>query len=152
MKGTWQTTGGGSGNIAPTVAIIAAAVVIGSGAVSAIVHAIAVVIVVIGCTIALAIVGLVAGAVMVLRQGREHGAMLEATRPERLAAATARPQVAQAVAPAIEHHTHNHYGPEFHIYGAEGQDAAAVLIRKALDSPARNVIPGQARHAITKGE
>jgi hypothetical protein len=144
MRGTWQTTDSGSGNIAPVVAIIAAAAVIGSGAVSAIVHAIAIVIVVIGCTIALAIVGLVAGAVMVLRQGREHGAILDATRPERLAAATARPQVAQAAPPAVEQHTHNHYGPEFHIYGAEGQDAAEVLIRKALG--------GQARGAITEGE
>ena len=45
----------------------------------------------------------------------------------------AQPQVTQGTQPpTVEHHVHNHHGPEFHIYGADGQDAAAQLIRKAL--------------------
>jgi len=39
-----------------------------------------------------------------------------------------RPQLSEPSKPAI-HHCH---GPEFHIHGADGQDAAARLIRKAL--------------------
>jgi len=144
MNGTWQTTGGSGGGSGPVLAIIAAAVLLGSGAAGAVVHAIEAVIVIIGCTIALAIAGLVAAIVMVNRKHGEHAAMLQATRPERHAAAAARPQIAQAAPPAIEQHIHHHHGPEFHIYGQEGQDAAAPLIRKALG--------GQARGAITEGE
>ena len=40
---------------------------------------------------------------------------------------------------AIEHH---HHGPEFHIYGADGQEAAAALIRKALSGQAGDAIRG----------
>ena len=39
-----------------------------------------------------------------------------------------RPQLEEPSKPAI----HHHHGPEFHIYGTDGQDAAAALIRKAL--------------------
>jgi hypothetical protein len=39
-----------------------------------------------------------------------------------------RPQLSEPSKPAI----HHHHGAEFHIYGADGQDAAAQLIRKAL--------------------
>ena len=145
MKGTWQTADGPGGrSIVPVVAIIAAAAVIGSGAVSAIVYAIAIVIVVTGCTIALAIAGLAAAVVMVHRKTLEHAAMLDATRAERLAAAV-RPQAAAAPLPAaVEQHIHHHHGPEFHIYGEAGQAAAAPLIRNALS--------GEARRAITEGE
>ena len=41
---------------------------------------------------------------------------------------------------AIGHHEHHYYGPDFHIYGADGQDAVAHLIRQALtaEPPERN--------------
>jgi hypothetical protein len=34
---------------------------------------------------------------------------------------------------------HHHHGPEFHIYGADGQEAAAQLTRKALTE--KNQLP-----------
>ena len=83
--------------------------------------------------LAAAAVGLVIGGLTVRRRTREHAAMLEATRAERLEAATARRQVTQAAPPpAIEQHVHYHY------HAAPG-------------SPARIVIPGQAGDAITEG-
>jgi hypothetical protein len=45
-----------------------------------------------------------------------------------------------AILPAVERHVHHHYGPEFLIYGTERQDAAALLIRKALGGHAADVI------------
>ena len=48
------------------------------------------------------------------------------------------PQALQAPAPpAIV----NHYGPQFHIYGRDGEEAAARMIRQALTGPAGTPSP-----------
>jgi hypothetical protein len=68
-------------------------------------------------------------AALLRRRTRAHAAVLEASRPARLAAAMARPQVtATPPPPAIV----NNYGPQIHVYGPAGQEAAAALMRKAL--------------------
>jgi len=68
-----------------------------------------------------------------LRLGRyndRHAAALWAQRSVQLRAEVIPPSVPAPPQPqAIEHH---HHGPEFHIYGADGQEAAARLIRRAL--------------------
>ena len=56
MKGTWQTTDS-SGSSGLVLAVIAAAVLIGSGALTAIVHAVVMILIMLGCTVALAVVG-----------------------------------------------------------------------------------------------
>ena len=66
--GTWQTTGGGGGGL--VLAIIAAAILIGSGALSAIVHALVIVLIITGCTIALAAVAWIAWLIREARQDR----------------------------------------------------------------------------------
>ena len=55
MKGTWQTTDSGGGLV--LAVIIAAAVLVGSGAASAIASALEVLVIVAGCTIMLAVLG-----------------------------------------------------------------------------------------------
>jgi hypothetical protein len=52
---------------------------------------------------------------------------------------TIRPRLRPRRLPAIV----NHYGPEFHIYGVDGRETAAALIRKALSEQAGGVIPGR---------
>jgi len=138
MRGTWQTTGsGGSGGL--VLAIIAAVILVGSGAASVIASALVTILIIICCAVAASGVLAVAAAVWLTRrnarQAAEVGAML-AERRETLALDARPRQVIPPSAPvlppqpqAIEHH---HHGPEFHIYGADGQDAAARLIRKAL--------------------
>jgi hypothetical protein len=79
----------------------------------------------------MAAAGFVIGGLTVRRKIRAHAAMLEATRPARLAAATARAQVPAAVPLAVEQHVHYHY-------------------HAAPDSPARIVVRGTAEDAIAE--
>jgi hypothetical protein len=128
VKGTWQTTGSSGRGGGVVVAVIAAAWLIGSGALSAIVHALAVVIIILGRTVALAVLGGVA--VLILRTRQDHAG---APIAGRVVSPAPRPQAtplaaSQPVPPVIEHHYH---GPSIHIHG-DGQDAAAAVIRKAL--------------------
>jgi hypothetical protein len=120
-SGTWQTSGG------PDLrGLIPVAVVV--GVVYAVAEIVLELIWYIAAFLAAVIVGVVVGAVLLRRRTRAHAAVLEASRPARLAAATARPQVTATPPPAIV----NNYGPQIHVYGHAGQDAAALLIRKAL--------------------
>jgi hypothetical protein len=76
------------------------------------------------------------------RDAEVYAALPRSDRPGRPIALTAtvqpppgpRPGLSPDHKPAVEAPPMivNHYGPEFHIYGAEGQDAAAALIRRAL--------------------
>ncbi len=133
-SGTWQTSGG------PDLrGLIPVAVVV--GVVYAVAEIVLELIWYIAAFLAAVIIGVVVGAVLLRRRTCAHAAVLEASRPARLAAATTRPQVTATVpAPTA---IVNHYGPQFHIYGAKGQDAATLLIRKALG--------GQAEDAFTEG-
>ena len=124
-SGTWQTSGG------PDLrGLIPVAVVV--GVVYAVAEIVLELIWYIAAFLAAVIVGVVVGAVLLRRKTLQHAAELEATRPVRLAAASAR-QVAQAAPAAIELHYHSHY-------------------HAAPDSPARIVIPGTAGESITEGE
>jgi hypothetical protein len=148
MRGTWQTTSGGSGGL--VLVLIAVAVLAGSGALTAIMHAAEVMVIVVlgGVFVAAVLTGTVA--VMLARATARNAARVGAELAQRRQTLSDRPtrpitarpvyqlppepapRLSEPSKPAIEHHEHNHYGPEFHIYGADGQDAAARLIRKAL--------------------
>jgi hypothetical protein len=119
-------------------------VLIGSGALTAIIHALAVLL------IAAAAIPVTAVSVIALAATRTRSE--SPVRPDGPAWVSREPPGMQprlqvphkpAIEPpqqpqAIEHH---HHGPEFHIYGADGQEAAAALIRKALSGQAEDVIP-----------
>jgi len=68
MRGTWQTTDSGGGGLA--LAVIAAAVLIGSGAVSAAVSALVTILIITGSVIALAVPGVIAWLVHRARRDR----------------------------------------------------------------------------------
>src|SRR5262245_57131569 len=88
MRGTWQTTGGGSGGGLAVAVVIVAALAIGSGAVSAAVSALVTIAIVVACLAIVAVLGGVA--LLVYRAKVERGASgstfqrasLEAAAPE----------------------------------------------------------------------
>ena len=110
MRGTWQTTGSRGSDVG--LAILAA-VLIGSGALTTIVHAIEVILIVTGCTIALAVVG---GIALLVYRARQNppGRPIAAPPMSRLAPAE-RPQLEvshkPAIGPAREVHLHLNVSP-----------------------------------------
>lgn len=79
---------------------------------------------------------------------RREAAYAASPQHQRLIGATATPPVTR-VTPQVTQGTTppvivNHYGPQFHIYGEDGREAAARLIRP--------MIPGMAGDAITEEE
>jgi hypothetical protein len=128
-SGTWQTSGLDVGGLVAAAAAIAAA----CWAAEVVLQLLWYIVAVLGA----AIVGTVLAVVAVQRRVHQHAAMLEATRPARLEAVTGRAVTTQAP-PAIV----NNYGPQIHVYGDRGEQAAARIIRQA--------IPGTAGDPYTK--
>jgi hypothetical protein len=97
--------------------ILAVAVLAGSGALAAIMHAAEEMVIVVpdGVFVAAVLVGSVAFllARATTQNAAQVGAELEATRPARIAASTEGTARAGAAPQALEHHEHHHYGPEF---------------------------------------
>jgi sugar phosphate permease len=135
MRGTWQTTGGGgSGGLG--VAVIVALVLIGSGALTAILHAVAVLLIAAAVAIpvtAVSIIALAAHRTRPERPGQPSGPAWVSREPP-----ATRPQLEGSHKQAAPQATPptaivNHYrGPSFHIYGDSGEQAAARIIRQAL--------------------
>ena len=111
MRGTWQTTGSSGSGVG--LAILAA-VLIGSGALTTTVHAIEVILIVTGCTIALAVIG---GIALLVYRARQNppGRPIAAPPMSRLATAE-RPQLEvshkPAIGPASEVHLHLNVSPD----------------------------------------
>jgi hypothetical protein len=132
MKGTWQTTGSSGLSGGVILAVIAAVWLIGSGALSAIVHAIAVVLIIFGCTIAVAVLGLVAALIMRTRSDRLtapiSGRVVPSVPPEPA------PQLTEPYKPAaIEPTTRNELHLHFHgMTRAEVGDAIRDASRKEI--------------------
>jgi hypothetical protein len=124
MRGTWQTTDGGSGG-GLVLAVIAAAVLIGSGAASAITSAIVTIIIITGCTIAavtIAGIGVLVYRVRSERRGAPNGAQpVYELHPE------IRHGVSNLSRPAVEPPREIH----LHFHGAD-PDRAAAIIRNAI--------------------
>src|SRR5439155_794610 len=101
--GTWQTSGGGGGLV--LVVVIIAALAIGSGAASAAVSALEVILIVLGAVIALAVLGGVAWLVYRTRSAPapsdRPGRPLEA-RPVYKLPPDPRPELEESSKPAIE--------------------------------------------------
>jgi len=118
MRGTWQTTGGSGGGLA--LAIIAAAVLIGSGAVSAAASALVTIAIIVGAVIALAVLGGIAWLVY-----RARSAPAPSDRPGRPVAAPAAHQLPPEVRPQLEESSKPAIGPprethlHFHVSAAE---------------------------------
>lgn len=116
-SGTWQSSGLDLSGLAGVAALI--------GVAAAVMTVVLEFIWYIAAFLAAVLAGLVISAVVFRRRLRAHAAMLEATRAERHAVATARPQVSQGTsAPAIV----NNYGPQYHIYGTPGPGVPAVPV------------------------
>lgn len=132
-SGTWQTSGGGGGG---ALALIVAAVLIGSGAVAAVVRALELILVILGCAAGLTIVLCVAWAIWQARQDRP-GRPIEA-RPVVQLPPEPRPQLEESHKPAIGPAREVH----LHIHVADAAQAAAII---------RTAIPGTAGDATTEG-
>ena len=119
-SGTWQTSGGGL-----VLAVIVAAVLLGSGAASAIASALVTILIITGCTIALAVLGGIAWLVYRARQDRPGRPI--AARPVYRLPPEARSRLEgshnPAIGPAREIHLHFHGLPD---------DGTAGIIRQAL--------------------
>ena len=90
MRGTWQTTSSGSGGGGLVVAVIVALVLIGSGALTAIVHALAVLLIAAAVAIpvtAVSIIALAAHRTRSERPGRPDGPAWVSREPPGIAAA-----------------------------------------------------------------
>ena len=125
MRGTWQTTGS-SGSSGLVLAVIAAAVLIGSGAVSAIASALLTILIIVGVVIVLAVAGVVA--LLVYRTRSERPGRPIAARPVYELPPDSRPQLEESHKPAIGplRETHLH----FHVSAAE---LAAIMQRYTED-------------------
>jgi hypothetical protein len=120
MRGTWQTTGsGGEGGL--VLAVIAAAVLIGSGAASTIASALVTILLITGCTIAAAVTGGIAWLVYRARQDRRGGG-IEARPVYRLPPGIHLP-VTDPSRPAIEP------GREIHLHLNVTPDQLAAILR-----------------------
>ena len=126
-SGTWKSSGPDLDGLVVPVVLVAVAVAVVEFILSIIVW----LAVAAGVVLVLAAAGLIWWLRGAPKRKAEVAALL-AARHEALAA-TARPQVTYAPAPAVEQHVHYHY-------------------HAAPDSPARIVIPGTAGDAITEGK
>jgi hypothetical protein len=118
MRGTWQgsgtlqTTGGGSGG--PVLAVIVAAILIGSGAVAAIIRALEMILIILGCAAGLVVIMGIAWAVWQAREDR-WGRPIEA-RVVSLPAPDLRARLGEpykpATEPARELHLHLNVSPD----------------------------------------
>jgi len=128
------------------VAVIVALVLIGSGALTAIMRALAVLLIAAAVAVPVTVVSIIALAATRTRSdrsGRPYGPVWVSREPRagrtQLEGSDNQATPPAAAAAAIV----NHYGPEFHIYGVDGRETAAALIRKALSEQAGGVIPGR---------
>jgi uncharacterized membrane protein YccC len=120
MRGTWQTTGsGGSGGV--VLVLVAAAVLIGSGVLTAVVHALEVILVVAGAVIGLAVaagIGVLIWRVRSDRPGRPISARVVSLQPP-----GPRPQLSEPSKPAIEP------AREVHLHLNVTPDELAAIVR-----------------------
>jgi hypothetical protein len=117
-SGTWQTTGGGGRLV---LAVIAAAVLIGSGAASAIASALVTILIVIGSIIGLAVLGGIAWLVYRARQDRP-GRPIVSPAVYRLPPG-APPRLQGPGRPALEP------GRELHLHLTVSADQLAAIMR-----------------------
>ena len=127
MRGTWQTTGGSGGSGGLVLAVIAAVVLIGSGALTAIVHALEVVVIVLGCTIALAAVGGIA--LLVYRTRQDRPGAVYSTRAVSQLPPEPRPQLSPPYKPAVEPAREIH----LHLHGLTPDQLAAIATHRYLE-------------------
>jgi hypothetical protein len=125
MRGTWQTTDSGGGpGVGLVLAVIAAAVLIGSGAASAIASALVTILIITGCIMTLAVLGSIAWIVHRARQDRPGRPI--AVRPVYRLPSQPRPGLEASSRPALEpgrggQHLH------LHLDGADPQVIAAIM-------------------------
>jgi hypothetical protein len=114
--GTWQTSGGGG----LVLVIIVAALAVGSGAVTAAVHALEVAVIVLGAVIGLAVLGGVALLVYRARSDRPQAASERVPRAD--VPSAQRPELSANHKPAIE-------PPQLHLHidGADPEVIAAIM-------------------------
>ena len=123
MRGTWQTTGS-SGSSGLVLAVIAAAVLIGSGAVSAIASALVTILIIVGVVIVLAVAGVVALLVYRTRSERP-GRPIEAPAVYQLPP-DPRPRLEDSHKPAIEPPREIH----LHLHGLTPDQLAAIVTQR----------------------
>lgn len=128
MRGTWQTTSGGSGL---GVAVIVALVLIGSGAVTAIVHALAVLLIAAAVAIpvtAVRVIALAAQRTRSERPGRPDGPAWVSREPPGMRPQLEVPRKA-AIEPSRELGTpevHHH----LHLHGLTSEQIAAIVTQR----------------------
>lgn len=120
MRGTWQTTSGGSGG-GLVLVLIAAAALLGSGALTALVHALAVLLIVAAVAIPVTAVSIIALAAHRTRSdgpGRPSGPVWVSREPP-----VSRPQLEVPHKPAIEP------AREVHLHLNVSPDQLAAIVR-----------------------
>jgi hypothetical protein len=126
VRGTWQTTDSGGGGL--VLVVIVAAVLVGSGAVSAIVHALVMILIIIGCTIGLAAV---AGIAWLVHQARQD-------RPGRPISAPPMYQVPPDPRPRLEGSHNRAIEPareiHLHLHGLTPDQLAAIVTQRGAYS------------------
>jgi hypothetical protein len=123
MRGTWQTTGGSGPSVGVIVGVIAAAWLIGSGALATIVHAIAVVLIILGCTVALAVAGGIA--VLILRARQDRPVAPIPARP----VYQVPPEPRRELSPPYKAATEPGRELHLHFHGLSAEQIAAVVTR-----------------------
>ncbi len=134
MRGTWQTTSGGSGGAA--IAVIVALVLIGSGALTAIMHALAVLLIAAAIAVPVTAVSLIALAAIRTRsdrRGRPDGPVWVSREPPGL-----RPRLEVPHKPAIEPprelgapEVHHH----LHLHGLTPEQIGEIIARRGGWTP-----------------
>jgi len=129
MRGTWQTTSSGSGGLG--VAVIVALVLIGSGALTAIMHALAVLLIAAAVAVpvtAVSIIAMAANRTRSERPGRPDGPVWVSREPSGM-----RPRLEVPHKPAIEPprqlaapEVHHH----LHLHGLTPEQIAAIVTQR----------------------